>query len=122
MNHQEIYDRVKTHLLTQNRKSKDSRMQICAYRGDNGVSCALGCLIPDDVYSPAMEGRGIPIVTETLRVNDDYAVLHDALMASGLGPETWDLLRELQMIHDSDHTSEWEWRLKDVARGFGLTP
>lgn len=31
----------------------------CAYRGHNGKMCAVGCVIPDELYSPAMEGHGL---------------------------------------------------------------
>lgn len=32
---------------------------LCAYRGDNGRKCAVGCLIPDSEYDPYIEGLGV---------------------------------------------------------------
>ncbi len=34
--------------------SKDGE---CSYRGEGGSRCAAGCLIPDDLYRPEMEGE-----------------------------------------------------------------
>lgn len=30
----------------------------CGYRGDNGTMCAVGCIIPDELYTPQLESRG----------------------------------------------------------------
>ena len=49
---QEVFDVVAKHLLTQNAKSMDDPWdEMCAYRGENGRRCAVGALIPDDLYS-----------------------------------------------------------------------
>ena len=53
MNAQEIFDTVVTHLLTQGVRSANG--DICLYRGPNGTSCAVGCLIPDEMYEPEMD-------------------------------------------------------------------
>lgn len=65
MNAQEIFDTVVKHLAAQKVASKDKALNdghhydICAYRGDNGTSCAVGCLIKDEDYSPKMEGSSV---------------------------------------------------------------
>lgn len=61
---QDIFDYVAEHLIRQGRAammpSKLSlRETICAYRSEDGCSCAVGCLIADDEYSPNMERMGI---------------------------------------------------------------
>jgi hypothetical protein len=44
---QEVFDQVATHLLTQRQRS--TTKGNCAYRGDDGLKCAAGCLLgPDD--------------------------------------------------------------------------
>jgi hypothetical protein len=31
----------------------------CSYRTTDGAKCAVGCLIPDDLYDPRIEGKSI---------------------------------------------------------------
>jgi hypothetical protein len=63
MNNQEIFDKVVTHLITQGVPSRiqmqDSDTAVCMYRGDAGTKCAIGCLIPDDLYDPVLESRSV---------------------------------------------------------------
>lgn len=57
MTPQEIFDTVATHLFAQGKRAlsiKDTNN--CAYRAPAGSKCAVGCLIPDDVYTLNMEG------------------------------------------------------------------
>jgi hypothetical protein len=96
---QELFDYIATFLLKQGRgsliaDSKNVSVTIkgpaCAYRGDNGTMCAVGCIMPDDVYRPDLEGSGLI-----------------AILAKNMGPwftavsvhET--LLRSLQGAHDN---------------------
>lgn len=50
MTNEEIFEKVRTHLLTQNAKSMIDG--ICLYRGPNGLKCAVGCLIEDEHFDP----------------------------------------------------------------------
>lgn len=65
---QQVFDKVATHLLTQRacslmseedkarlHENPASTAAICAYRGKNGLKCAVGVLIPDEVYADNME-------------------------------------------------------------------
>ena len=56
MTHQEIFNKVVTHLFTQGRPARDEEGH-CMYRGPNKTSCAVGCLIPDEKYKLCMEGK-----------------------------------------------------------------
>lgn len=56
MTKQEIFDKVWTGLKAQGFQQSVSDDGLCKYRGLNGLKCAAGHLIPDDVYSPKMEG------------------------------------------------------------------
>jgi hypothetical protein len=86
---QEVYDQVKTHLLTQNQMSlKGDR---CMYRGPNGLKCAAGILIGDDEYSDAMEGVSWPGLIGMLHIPDTHELL----------------IRELQMVHDWEEVEDW---------------
>lgn len=57
----DIFKHVGKHLLTQNEQSLVDRDtdRSCAYRGDGGLKCAVGCLITDEAYDPAIEGQGV---------------------------------------------------------------
>jgi hypothetical protein len=50
---QQEFDDVVTHLFTQGRPAKDGR--ACLYRTPTGLSCAVGCRIPDEMYDLAMD-------------------------------------------------------------------
>ena len=116
---QQIFDTVATHLLTQNRKSTsgDATGQGChgAYRGDNGTTCAVGCLIPDNMYLITMEGQNID--------NDAvWAALCPVIGANEyVKREKFDLLEDLQSVHDFWAVSEWPDRLEDCANDYNLT-
>ena len=90
----ETFLKVKTHLLTQNKKSHDVG-EGCVYRNSEGLKCAVGCLIPDEDYAANMEFKGV-----------------DNLQHRGLlkGMDTY-MLRELQLIHDLNPPSMWKEKL-----------
>lgn len=103
MNKQEIFTKVKNHLLTQmERSTKD---HTCKYRGPNGLMCAVGCLIPDELYDPEMEGIGL------FRLMEDFPEVYGRLN----GKENSVLLNSLQTIHDIHREEEWEDKLRDLA-------
>lgn len=112
---QEIFDLVTTHLFTQNRRAEQYD-GACAYRFD-GLRCAVGVLIPDNVYCPAFEGKAV-------------GTLIEEFFLFGLADwrEHGPLLSKLQRIHDncptlSDETFdriELERRLLACAAHFSL--
>jgi len=107
MDNQEVYDKVKAHLFSQNRKSLDANGK-CAYRGENGAMCAVGVLIPDAMYLPSMEGAACTSgrVVEVLDVlGIDHAIA-----------------RDLQKLHDNVPIDIWSDSLAAHARHYGLKP
>lgn len=59
MNRQEIFDKVFTGLRSQGfERSFNKRSQRCKYRGDNGMKCAVGHLIPDELYKERWDKGG----------------------------------------------------------------
>lgn len=108
---------VKSHLLSQQEKStvdvddisffEHFKTESCAYRGKNGLKCAIGVLIPDNQYTKGLEGK---LVAEILARN-----LVPAL--KGISPQ---LLMELQTTHDMYPVTWWEKRLNDIAIKFGF--
>ena len=107
---QEIFTKVARHLLTQKVKSFGSDAG-CLYRGPNGTSCAVGCLIQEEHYDPELEGN----VVNALSVQD-------SLNASGIQvtPETIHLLEELQLLHDESQPETWPTDLAELAQELGL--
>jgi hypothetical protein len=109
MNKQEIFDKVATHLLTQNKKSLSKNG--CSYRGLDNTKCAIGCLIPDDKYTSSLEGHSLlnklvmEVLTEELGILDGYDV---------------GLLDILQCLHDYYSTDLWKEQLYRIAEKFKL--
>ena len=89
---QELFNYVTDFLMAQGRKSV--RGTQCAYRSPDGCKCAVGAVIPDDLYTSAIEGRIIDGILNEYRceyyTDDLYAALHTHLS----------LLRSLQYVHD----------------------
>ena len=103
---QEIFYKVVTHLLTQNKRSEGAD-NVCMYRNPDGLMCAVGVLIPDDVYDSGMEGICFPSVLNSW---DKLDFLRDASY----------LLADLQVIHDGSPVNEWPSELNLLAKDFGL--
>lgn len=102
MNAQEIFDTVVTHLRNQGCKAKDMYSGQCMYRAPNGLKCAAGCLISDDEYIHAMEGRGFEWIVPTRLIE------HTTLIA------------DLQEIHDGSDPIDWENGFSIVAARYRL--
>jgi hypothetical protein len=76
----------------------------CLYRGPNGTRCAVGLLIPDEAYFPALEGMNVRHFFEKVNVLDV--------------PEGFDLfdLMEVQARHDETAARKCGWRAWDFVR------
>jgi len=64
---EEIFDYVEARLKEQRCQSLSPdghNAGECAYRGEEGLMCAVGCLIGDDEYTSGMEGRLVEDLTE----------------------------------------------------------
>lgn len=105
---QEIFTQVATHLLTQNKRAV--RDLECQYRLKNGCTCAIGCLIAEEHYSPELEGKRV-FMAEVQR----------ALRLSGVDAEQHaGLLRDLQYAHDREPVDAWAHSLRQLAVAYGL--
>ena len=139
---QEIFDKVSRHLLQQKARSMMSSStggsQLCAYRGTNGLCCAVGFLIPDDKYNPKMEGNGICDISEGANLLRN--VLHDSGIDvptdvdidederyDHFNEEVWEdatptlgLLKDLQRMHDEQPVEAWPAVLARIADDHSL--
>lgn len=102
MTKQEILDKVAKHLLTQNQQSRridEYGKSLCAYRNEEGLMCAAGCLVPEDQFSDIREGRSLS---------------YQPFFRSFPVPE-YNLVGELQYIHDTSPVDMWRKQLEGLA-------
>lgn len=108
---QETFNMIVAGLRAQEwRKSSAGRdgfgVVVCKYRGPNGLKCAAGHLIPDEQYSPDMEGG---CVDELVRLVPALRLHNTALVV------------QCQVLHDgSESPEDMEARFKLLAARFGL--
>ena len=102
---QDIFDQAVNHLLTQMKPSRND--DICLYRSDDGLKCAVGCFIADDEYIGDMEGECV----ETLIVNGRM---------SSISRDRLKLLDKLQSMHDGLDPDQWGSELEVIAEEFNL--
>lgn len=116
---EQIFQRVKTHLLTQNAKSMHNRKiegipsstAQCVYRSPDGLKCAVGCLIADEHYKPELEGLAAL-----------GKAVSNALIASGIpmnDHQTQRLVSYLQRLHDDYEPKEWAKELDKLEPRIG---
>ncbi|KAA1011325.1 hypothetical protein FVF58_15390 [Paraburkholderia panacisoli] len=112
-----IFERVRCHMLAQQAVSEDETGSCCL-RGYQGRKCAIGCLIREEYYHPALEQLGISYFQ-----NYPDSPLLQALAASGVNVRSRpliDLLIELEDIHDGCAVSDWPSRLERLGREHGF--
>lgn len=125
MNVQEIFNKVVTHLAQQGVRSiggeKDMGVATsakCAYRGSNGTSCAIGCLILDQFYYPDMEGEAAS------SCNVRKALVSSGVLESVNPKERPVLIIEflgaLQVIHDGYRPHKWKEAFTVLAKNYKL--
>lgn len=112
MTKQETFDTVAAHLLKQGKRSM-SGPRTCLYRGPDGMKCAVGCLIPDDLYRSSLEGIAVVDI-----LSDEVTTEVGRLMKS-LGHDLT-LCGELQWLHDQIEPDLWEGHLKVLASRLGI--
>ena len=110
---QTIFNRVAAHLLAQGRPSMRDNEEECAYRGENNLRCALGCLIDDAHYREEIEGY-------TIREECVAQAVKKSLGLHYITERTAALLSDLQALHDLTPPEEWRDALKALAHTHGL--
>ncbi len=103
---QDIFDIVADHLLTQMEQSISDDDNY-AYRGENGLKCAIGGLIPDDYYKPEMEGKS---VTEIMSGPFVGWRAHCSILSC------------LQDVHDYWRPEYWAVELVELAERYDIDP
>lgn len=106
MTKQEIFDKVAIHLLTQ--KTQSIEFGSCLYRGPGGLKCAAGCLIPDSIYNPKMEGQPALTLFSNTPGLDEFV-------------EQARFIDNLQLIHDHEYPENWKDTLERMASWANLS-
>jgi len=107
MTSREVFDTVKAHLLAQGEKSAVGT--DCRYRDPEGRKCAIGCLVKDDLYNEALEGKNV--LSESVLL---------ALRGSGVAFEPG-LLLALQTTHDHFPPEDWPEQLAEIEERYFLS-
>ena len=111
---QDVVDKVKAHLVAQGRRCLDAD-KLCRYRGEDGTSCAVGCLITDEYYKDSFEGIGI-----------DGPVFKAVKCSLGIYPNKecsalYRVLSKLQAIHDASPPEDWPTLDKVISQHHNLS-
>lgn len=111
MTRQEMLNKMVAGMESQNwERSTTADGTKCVYRGENGRKCAVGHLIPDSKYAPAMDMSYGD--TSILGIYKDYGLFdHD----------TAEFLIDFQTAHDEPYsTDERRSEFKRIAKAYGL--
>jgi hypothetical protein len=92
---QEEFDEVVKHLYKQGRPAQEDG--TCKYRTADGLMCAVGCRIPDDMYKPEMDTASGGSGLRNILPKFEFPVEVEQYQ---------DLFSSLQGIHDG--WSDWQ--------------
>lgn len=115
LTNQEIFTKVRNHLLSQNRRAQTINADgepLCMYRAPDGAMCAAGCLISYEAYDASLEGSGV----------HELAV-SEMLVKSGIDMDnnkTANLICSLQNMHDNYPAYHWSGKLAEIAANYEL--
>ena len=112
MSMSKIFYKVQRHLLKQNERAEFEGH--CQYRTDSGLSCAVGCLLTDEMYDPKMEGNSITCETVADRLTPIVGVQIDKV------ERKLAMLRHLQTVHDDHPPLHWPVRLLEVKKEYAI--
>lgn len=114
MTKQEIYDKVCAHLAKQ--KAKAMKGNSCVYRAEDGKRCAVGCLIPYNVWKKEI---GYDRNSDSLKT-----LLFESRTIHKMFGRNERILKSLQSVHDSSTGKAATLResLIRVAKEFRIKP
>lgn len=104
----EIVKKVGAHLLSQGETCMENN--CCRYHY-NGLSCAIGCLISDENYTPEIEDTA---VRDAIKPEFPEAVKLREILEKEVGELTGDkflVMLQLQKMHDTVPVSKWASQL-----------
>ena len=123
MTNQEAFNRVWQHFVVEKQPRSYVNNDGCCYRGPNGAKCAVGVLIPDELYRPEMEDWSVTSLNSRA---DEFPTLFGP--GGCLAGANIDLLTRIQAAHDSysiygnpEFDRYMGKRLREIAQQFSLT-
>ena len=130
MTKQEVFDTIWYGITKQNAFSYDPIADRCMYRGPNNTRCAIGLLIPDDIYDPVIEEKGIELLMDPIEIyrNPTYSKIF-MYINNNINNDAI-FMRALQYEHDRCTNSDipieakislWKILMKRVAIYYELT-
>lgn len=117
MNKHEIFNKVARHLIKQGGRAMENG--VCRYRGPAGTKCAIGALIPDELYDPEIESKSIANVLWQWPKIAEYLV-GDVKPRNSDEEEAFRILRELQGVHDGGFNGDFKQGLRYTRENFGI--
>jgi hypothetical protein len=111
---QEIFDTVVAHLRDQGVQCRN--IFGCQYRGPDQTACAVGCLIPDSLYTFNIEGQNIYTLFNSNKIPEFFTAFG---ITYGNDPKL-NLLTKFQSIHDNIEPIQWESRFSSLATNYSL--
>ena len=121
---QEVFDHITSSLLVQGRKSKSDDSWQCRYQGAMGDKCAVGHCIPDDMYSPNLEGATVfrpKIWAATIPFTGWDDVQNDGYLFVNSKDERVRFMGDMQYIHDQCNVWDWPDHFERIASEYNLT-
>lgn len=109
MTAREIFEKVKTSLLSQAESSKFNGKCFYRHPFDN-LKCAIGHLIPDELYQSTIENCLVKQLPDNIL---DHILPDDFDRETGIS-----FLIEIQLIHDYWLVKNWERRFNEVEKEF----
>lgn len=103
---QVLFDDVINHLRKQ--KCRAVNGTSCAYRGEDKTKCAIGGILPDELYFPGLEGIDVIRISKSTWPKVKKIV-------DFIGTSNMNLAHELQCIHDRKSIDMWEVEFEKLA-------
>ena len=120
MNIQEIFNKSVTHLNKQGKRAasydENGEYEGCKYRTDDGLSCAIGCLL-DDEMAKRLDGLS------KIGVNVGSLIRYHDNLPKWMNKDNKDFLMKLQDCHDTaskDFLTEFNSNAVKLGNYYGL--
>jgi hypothetical protein len=117
---QDVINKICNHLMAQQAKSMNAKGPGCAYRGAGNTTCAIGCLIPVDLYNEAIEGTSV-YGTDVVEIIEQLVEMptrqesYNSIELQEKRAAVLDFLSQLQRVHDTQPITAWASELYDIA-------
>lgn len=115
---QDVFDVIAWSLLRQHARSRNVILgkAFCRYRAADGRRCAIGFILPDELYCERLEGLAVNDLAHTLN-SIERGRRFAALLYRDL-----ELLTVLQRMHDRSPPIQWAMEMIMIAGRFELSP